>query len=690
MEKQVDIDQIINSLSFEEKVRLLTGGGALTTAENSEYDIPKLNLSDGPHGIRRLLKHPNPAYEQVCNIEGGDVCFPTSSALGSTWNKELVLEVGKAIARDCKEEDINMLLAPGVNMKRTPLCGRNFEYFSEDPVLSGELGAAFIQGVEEEGIATSLKHFAANNQETERSSISVEVDERTLREYYLRPFEIAVKKGNPASVMCAYNKLGGIWCSEHKWLIQDILRGEWVYEGIVVSDWHGVHSPSKAVKAGLDLQMPKNDRIADQVKEGIKKGIITQEHIDSILRRLIPFIQKVKNNEKKQEGYSRNRQHEIAQKAALETITLLKNDNSVLPVTSEKYKKVAVFGTFAEKPVIMGGGSSKVTVAEESIERPIDYIRMYADNDMEILYEPLFDQVTAGLNMYRKIEQITKEIDLAIVFLASEPDCETEGIDRKRLHFSEYMNDCVDEISKQCKNTVVIMQTGTCTAPSDWKDRVDGIIQMWFAGEGGGSALAKILFGIENPSGKLSETFITRLRKDLDFPGDKTKVWYQEGMFCGYRYYDNYPEDVWFPFGHGLSYTQFEYSDLIIEPKASGDEKQVVNVSLSVKNTGAVKGAEIIQLYVGKKESMVVRPEKALQDFCKVSLLPGEKKQIHFKLDRMAFAYYNVFLKDWHVESGEYEIMAGASSQDIRLRGGYEVYWDEDYTSVLKNKAIIL
>jgi beta-glucosidase len=682
--------EMISQLTLEEKTVLLTGGGALKTAENQRLGIPKLEMSDGPHGIRRLLKHPNPIHEQECNIVGGDVCFATASAMGSTWNKELIYETGQAIAADCKEEGVQMLLAPGVNMKRTPLCGRNFEYFSEDPVLSGELGAEFIKGVQNAGVATSLKHFAVNNQEIERSSISVEVDERTLREYYLKPFEIAVEKGKPRSVMCAYNKLGGIWCSENRWLLKDLLREEWGYDGLVVSDWHAVHSPAKALAAGLELQMPKNEKITECLMEGIEKGIITEEDIDAALERYLTFLFDVLKNNKKQDIYDRKKQHAIAKKGALEGITLLKNEQGILPVLQGKYKKIAVFGTFAEDTVIMGGGSSRVTVENESIEKPIDYIRQYAPSDMEIIYEPLYDKVTSGMEMFRTIRRVAKEIDLAIIFAANEQEYETEGIDRNRLTFSDYINDSINEISKYCPNTVVVMQTGACTAPQGWKDSVKGIIQMGYVGEAGGSAIAEILFGIENPCGKLSETFVTSVRTDLDYPGDGRKVWYKEGMFVGYRYYDKYPEDVWYPFGHGLSYTQFKYSDLVVTPEKSKTPNQKVTVKCKVKNIGDRSGKEIIQLYLKQNDSIVMKPLKELKAFDKVLLQAGEEKEITFILETEAFSYYNTYLNSWHVESGEYQIMIGASATDLRLVADYHILWDKDYTIDLKHSAVIL
>lgn len=686
----MEIKDIISKLTLEEKALLLTGGGALKTTENKRLGIPKIEMSDGPHGIRRLLNHPISEYVQKCNIEGGDVCFPTASAMGSSWNKELVREVGQAIAQDCIAEDIQVLLAPGVNMKRTPLCGRNFEYFSEDPILSGKLGAAFIKGVEGEGVATSLKHFALNNQEIDRSIISVEVDERTLREYYLKAFEIIVKDANPKSVMCAYNKVGGIWCSENKWLLDDILRKEWNYEGLVVSDWHAVHSPAKALAAGMELQMPKNPDIINEIKDGISKGIISENDVNFAVEKILQFIFDRKKETKKSINYDRKNQHQIAKKAALEGITLLKNEDHVLPITQGKYKKIGVFGTFAEEPVIQGGGSSKVTVDKDSIEKPLDFIRNYTFSDTEVIYEPLYHRITTGLDLKRTIYDITKEVDLSIVFIANEPECETEGIDKTRLTFSEYMNDCVNEISKSCENTIVVMQTGSCTAPDGWQNNVKGILQMWYGGEAAGSAIAEILFGIENPSGKLSETFITKPRNDINYPGDGIKVWYQEGMFVGYRYYDKYPEDVWYPFGHGLSYTEFEYSDLVITPTKSENENQKVQVKFKVKNTGKWNGKEVVQLYVGKKDSIVLRPDKELQAFEKITLMQGEEQEVVMELDARALAYYNTYLKEWHVESGVYEIKVGASSTDIRLTSTYYVSWEKDYTGAQKNDALIL
>jgi beta-glucosidase len=687
------IDKIkvwLQEMTLDEKCSLLTGGGALKTTAIERLGIPKLEMSDGPHGVRRLLKHPIPEYVQECNIPGGDVCFPTASAMGSTWNKELVYATGQAIARDCHEEGIDMLLAPGVNMKRTPLCGRNFEYFSEDPILSGELGAAFIQGVQSMGIGTSLKHFAVNNQEIWRSSISVEVDERTLREFYLKPFEIAVKKGKPMSVMCAYNKLGGIWCSENKWLLQDLLQKEWGYDGLIVSDWHAVHNPSKALAAGMDLQMPRNLEIVEQLKDGLKQELITEEDIDRACVAILKLITGIKEQKRSVEPYHRSEQHEVAYQCAVEAITLLKNEQAILPIQTENYKGIAVFGEFAKNPVIMGGGSSKVTVDEESIDQPLSYIQEHVAKHLKIAYEPIYVTAVQGATRARRIQELAQDTDLAIVFAANEPELETEGVDRNRLTFSDYINDTIDEICTYYSNVILVMQTGSCIIPGRWADKAKGIVQMWYSGEAGGRAIADILFGSANPCGKLSETFISKIREGIDYPGNGRYVWYNEGSFHGYRYYDGHTEEVWYPFGHGLSYTEFEYSALEITPTSSSDEKQEVTVTFNLKNIGNIRGKEIVQLYVGQEEPIAMRPDKELKAFDKIELEAGEEKQITFRLSAEDFSYYNTYRKDWHAESGYYTIKIGASSSDIRLTGEYKLIWIKDYTVVLKNKAIIL
>lgn len=684
------IDNWLQELSLEEKCMLLTGGGALRTASNERLGIPRIEMSDGPHGIRRLLWHPIKEYEQVCNIEGGDTCFPTASAMGSSWNRELVKAAGAAIARDCRQEQVDLLLAPGINMKRTPVCGRNFEYYSEDPLLSGELGAAFIQGVQGEGVGTSLKHFAANNQEIDRSSISVEADERTLREYYLEAFRIAIEKGKPETVMCAYNKLCGIWCSENKWLLTELLKEEWGYEGLIVSDWHAVHNPAKALAAGLELQMPCNRNIYEEMKQGIEVGLVSEKEIDDACRHILEYVLFRISNRKKDVSYDRRLQHEAAYHAATEVITLLKNENKILPIKPEVYKGIVVFGNYAKEPVFMGGGSSKVTVEMSSVDSPLEYIKEFCEEKSSLFYEPLYPLTFKGDQRRLRIKELSEKADIAIVFAASEPNMEAEEYDRSRIAFSDYINESIQEVCQFFSDVIVVMQTGCCTVGNGWENSVKGLVQMWFAGESGGKAIADVLFGKVNPSGKLSETFMKEMPKHLDYPGNGKYVNYAEGMNCGYRYYDKHPQEVWYPFGHGLSYTEFAYSDLKITPEYSDNPMQTVTVSCKIQNTGDVAGKEVIQLYVEPADSIAMRPVKELKGFVKIFLEPGESKELSFTLDGHAFSYYNPYLHDWHVESGTYRILLGASSQDIRLKGEYSVAWSGDYTVDLKKKAIVL
>ena len=687
---QNKIDKWLDELTLEEKCKLLTGGGALRSATIERLGIPNIEMSDGPHGVRRLLNHPIKEYAQECNIEGGDTCFPTASAMGSSWNRKLVREAGRALAKDCRQEQVDLLLAPGINMKRTPLCGRNFEYFSEDPVLSGELGAAFIQGVQEEGVGTSLKHFAANNQEQYRSSISVEVDERTLREYYLEPFRIAVEKGKPETVMCAYNKLGGIWSSEHKWLLTDVLKKEWGYDGLIVSDWNAVHNPAKSLAAGLELQMPQNKNIYEEMKNGLDAGIVSEKEIDDACRHILEYVLYRISKRKEDATYSREAQHQAAYEAATEVITLLKNENGILPIKPEKYQTITVFGQYAEEPVFQGGGSSKVTVENESVEAPLPYIQKFCEGKTRLIYEPLYPLTFQGKQRRLRVKELARETDLAIVFAATEPQIEAEAHDRRRFTFSDYINDSIQEICEFIPNVIVVMQTGNCTIGDGWEASVKGLVQNWFAGEGSGRAVAEVLFGKINPSGKLSETFMKIVQPNLEYPGNGRWVNYAEGMDCGYRYYDKHPQEIWYPFGYGLSYTEYEYSDLKVTPENSDDPAQAVTVSFKVKNVGDIAGKEAVQLYVEPVNSIAMRPIKELKEFAKISLEPGECKEVTFTLDARCFAYYNTYLHDWHVESGSYNILVGASSQDIRLKGTYSVAWTGDYTVDLKHKAIII
>lgn len=667
----------IKQMTFSEKAMLLTGEGFLTTAALPRLDIPSIEMADGPHGVRHAT-----AKKEPCLIEGGCVCFPTASAASATWNRELIYKMGQGIAKDCLEEKFDVILGPGVNIKRVPLCGRNFEYFSEDPIVAGELGAAYISGVQSYGVATSLKHFAANNQETNRKNISSEVDERTLREIYLRGFEIAVKKAKPMTVMNSYNKLNAIWCSENKWLQREVLRDEWGFEGAVLSDWGAVHNIALALKNGTNLQMPTNVNIESELKLAMENGVITEEEIDHALLGLLDFIDAVKAVPKDETPYDRKKQHQIAKEIADEAITLLKNEDSILPIDPKKYKKITVFGNYAKNPMYMGGGSSKVFTSSEYIDTPYDFIKKHIADECELSFCELFDKqwIPDRGDSMMDARKYSLECDLAIVFAGRLFTEDTESFDLYDLRLESYMDVCLETICDRCKNVVIVLQSGTAVIPGYWKDKAKGIVDMWLCGEACGSAIADVLFGKVNPSGKLSETFAYNLNPLLDYPGDGLKVTYPEQWRVGYRYFDLHPEQIWYPFGYGLSYTTFEYSDLKLSSEKVTDEDMELTVSFKVKNTGSMAGKETVQLYISDVESIVSKPMKELKDFDKIYLEPGEEKEVVFHLDERSFAYYNINLHEWCVESGEYKVLIGASSQDIRLEQSFFVANKACYT----------
>ncbi len=674
----------IKKMTLSEKAMLLTGKNMLTTAELERLGVPSIEMADGPHGVRTASGKP-------CSIEGGCICFPTASAASATWNRELLYEMGVGLARDCIKEEVDVLLGPGINIKRHSLCGRNFEYFSEDPLVAGELGAAYINGVQSCGVGTSLKHFAANNQEIDRGTGSSEIDERTLREIYLRGFEIAVKKSKPTSIMNAYNKLNAIYCSENKWLLKDVLRDEWGYDGVVISDWGSVHNIALALKNGMNLQMPRNPKIEEQLQAALEKGIITEEEIDSALEELLDFLDATKAAKRDDTPYDRNAQHAIAKRIADEAMTLLKNEDNILPIDAKKYKTIGVFGGLAEMPTYMGGGSSTVHTAKENIDSPIEYIKKYIGDDAELLYKPLYDNCTIPNRDGLRGESVNaaKQCDIAIVFVGSLVHFESEGLDKPNNTLENYMNNCLESICKSCDNVIVVLQTGAAVIPGRWKDSVKGIIEMWVSGEAGGSAVADVLFGKVNPSGKLAETFAYNMNPLLDYPGDGYKVTYPEQWQVGYRYFDRHPEQVWYPFGHGLSYTKFEYSDITVTPEETNDPNAEITVTCKVKNIGELDGKETVQLYVRDVKSMVSKPLKELKGFEKISLKAGEEKQVTFNLTSRDFAYYNVCLKEWHVESGRYEILIGSSSADIRLNADYLISYPDDYTVTASDKTCV-
>jgi len=673
---KMNCEEIIKKMNRDEKIALLTGKDSWHTVSLDRLGIPSIAVSDGPHGLRKIGTDANGkefTYKATC--------FPTASAMSATWNTELVRKVGEAIGEECGAMDVDVILGPGTNIKRTPLCGRNFEYFSEDPYLAGEMSAAFIDGVQSRNVGTSLKHFAANNQEYDRFQINADIDIRTLREIYLKPFEIAVRKAKPWTVMCAYNRLNGIYCSENKFLLNDILREEWGFDGIVVSDWGAVHDRAKSLLASLELEMPFSAKSADNLKKALDAGVITENEIDNAVRKLLDFIFKaIESRKKRTKSYDTSEHHRLAKEAALEAITLLKNDEGILPINSKKVRKIAVIGRLAQEPAIQGEGSSHVEA--NLTDKPLDKILELAGNDIEVEYQPAYHTWDTGIGGLNKAMDAAMNSQMAVVFVGNRRGVEGEGFDRQSIRLSREMEDVILRIAECNPNTVVVVQAGSAIDMSSWIGRVKAVVFTWFAGQAAGSAIADILFGVSNPCGKIAETFPCSLEDTPaygTYPGNGYVSRYAEGIMVGYRYYDTYKKDVLFPFGHGLSYTSFEYGDLKIVPEAASEWDRV-EVSFKIKNTGNMAGKETAQLYVRDVSSKVLRPEKELKAFCKIDLKPGEEKEVKLTLRRDAFAYFNTSLNSWHVESGKFDILIGASSRDIRLSGSVFIKSENDFT----------
>ena len=659
-----NVNEILNLLTFEEKVSLLTGAGSMSTAGVERLGLKAKTFADGPHGVR-------------ADSEKNCTAFPSLCLVGSTWDVELVEKMGKALAKDCIRHNIDMILGPGVNIKRQVLCGRNFEYISEDPILAGEIAAAYINGLQSLGVSASLKHFAANNQEKYRLTTSVDADIRTLMEIYLKAFEIAVKKSSPASVMCAYNKLHSIWCSENRFLLTEVLRDMWGYEGFVVSDWGAVKNPVKAFKAGLNLQMPQNKNICKEIKEAIENGEITEEEIDTAVKRVLDFL--LEKHEKSID-YNRDEQHQIVREVAAAGTVLLKNDANTLPLTPEKYKKIAVVGEFANNPIIGGQGSAEVKVNTEYVDSPYAELKKILGDGVNVKYIEMYNKCAFSREMLwpklGEFESYIEDCDAVVMFVGAMESEDTEQFDRRTAEFNPNYEMFINYAAQIGKKVVVVMQSGSAMILGDWKNKVHAIVQMWLGGEGAGGAVADVLCGKINPSGKLSETFPTKLRTDLAYPGNEYTAKYPEGIFVGYRYYDVHPEEIVYPFGHGLSYTEFEYSNFEAEQKDSD-----IHISLQLENTGSSKGAEVVQLYIGDPIATVERPLKELK--------VGEKKRVTFTIPLHDLGYYNVLLKDWVTEPGKYIIYIGSSSRDIRMEKSIYIKNDIPYTINNTSEAMI-
>ena len=652
------IQAIVDKMTLEEKAALCTGASAWTTTPVERLGIPEMTVADGPHGVRRV-----PDTLDLSRVSVPATCFPTASCLASTWDVDLIHAVGEALAEECIAIDVDVLLGPGANMKRSPLCGRNFEYFSEDPYLAGEMAASIIDGIQSRGVGASLKHYAANNQEYQRFSISAELDERTLREIYLPAFEKAVKQAKPWTVMCSYNKLNGTFASEHRYLLTEILKKEWGFEGLVVSDWGAVHDRAASLKAGLDLEMPgPQERRVRAVVESVRSGELDEAVLDESVRRILTIVFKAKVTPKIG-TFDVDRHHELARKAAAEGMVLLKN-NGLLPLKDAQ--RIAVIGRSAKYAHFQGGGSSHVNPTKVAI--PLKELEARA-GDAKVTFAigyPAGD--TFRQDLIDEAVTLARSADAAVLFIALSDSSESEGYDRADLDLTRQQVELIQAVSKVQPNTVVVLNNGAPVAMDAWIDSVAAVLEGWMMGQAGGAAVADILFGKVNPCGKLAETFPVKLADTpahINWPGGAGEARYGEGLFIGYRYYDAKKMPVLFPFGHGLSYTSFVYSNARASERTFKDVDGVT-VTVDVTNTGKVAGKEIVQVYVHDQRSKLARPEKELKGFAKVELQPGETKSISIYLDFRAFAYYHPAYNQWITEDGDFDLLIATSAVDIR------------------------
>lgn len=680
MEHVLDVKKLVNELTLEEKASLCSGADFWHTKAIDRLNIPAAMVSDGPHGIR---KQENLADHMGVAKSIKAIGFPTASAMACSFDRDLLHKVGDALGEECVAEDLAVLLGPGINMKRSPICGRNFEYYSEDPVVAGELGAAFVNGVQEHGVGTSLKHFAANNQEWRRMSISAEIDERTLREIYLAAFETVVKKAQPWTIMCSYNRINGVYSCENDWLLNKVLRDEWGFEGLVMTDWGAMDERVPSLKAGLDLEMPDCHGETDKlIVKAVQSGELEESVLDTAVERILTMVDKYLTARKDidpasmvhplpssvERGYDVAAHHALARTTAEQSAVLLKNED-ILPL--QKDKKIAFIGEFAKVPRIQGGGSSHIN--NTSIESALDA----AGDSVSYAQGFHIDEETTDETLLQEAITLAKESDVAVIFAGLPDSFESEGFDRTHLNMPANQNELIARISEVQPNAVVVLHSGSPIA-MPWLDKVAGVLQMYLAGQASGGAAVNLLFGDATPCGKLAETFPLHLEDNpsyLNFPGNREKVCYQEGVFIGYRYYDKKKMDVLFPFGYGLSYTDFTYSNMkvTVNGKNAADvdmikETDEIVVTADITNTGNCDGAEIVQLYIKNPVVYEIRPEKELRDFAKVFLKAGETKTVTFTLNARAFSYYETRIHDWYAESGDYEILLAASSRDIRLQ----------------------
>ena len=641
-------EEIINKMTLEEKASLCVGKDYWNSENIERLGIPSIKMSDGPHGLRVQKENGDNLGVNKSEVA---ICFPSSATIANSWDKDVVYKLGKTLGEEAKSENINIVLGPGVNIKRSPLGGRNFEYFSEDPYLTGTMATQYVKGLQSNNVGACVKHFALNNQENRRRTINVVVDERTLREIYLKAFEMIVKEAKPWTVMSAYNKLNGKYCTENEVLL-GILKKEWNFDGIVITDWGAENDRVKGLAAGNELEMPGGrGNGKEEIIQAVKDGKVSEKYLDKIVDRILNIAFKC---ERAEQSYNKEEHHEIAMELAQESIVLLKNEDNMLPINK---RKIALIGDMAKNPRYQGAGSS--TINPYKVENAYD---CFIQNGIEVDYARGYNRIESDEDkeLVNQAVEVAINKEAVILFLGLTENYESEGMDRTSLEIPKNQIKLIESIYSVNQNIIVVLSNGA-PITMEWKDKAKAIITGYLGGESGAKAMVNCILGKVNPSGKLAETYPIKLEDTPcfnNFPGTEISVEYKESIYVGYRYYDKNNIKVLYPFGYGLSYTTFEYSNLNVKNNV---------VSFKIKNTGKVKGKEIAQVYVSQCNPTIFKPLKELKGFEKVELEPDEEKEVNITLDDSAFQYYNVQNKKWEIEAGEYKILVGKSCESIEL-----------------------
>ena len=654
MDKKVQ--DILSKMTLEDKISLCNGADFWHSKAMAQYGIPAVTMSDGPHGVRCQK---NGADMLGVNESEPATCFPTAVTSGATWDAELLKAEGQAIGEEGLSYGVDVVLGPGVNIKRNPLGGRCFEYWSEDPYLAGHEAVGIVAGVQSKGVGTSLKHFAANNQETDRLRVSANISQRALREIYFPAFEHIVKTAQPWTIMCSYNRINGVHSAQNRWLLTDVLRDEWGYEGIVMSDWGADHDRVASLNAGLNLEMPPS-YTDDQIVYAARDGRIQPEQLDRMAQGMVDLVNKTRAAMSVENyRFDVDAHDEVAHQAAIESMVLLKNDDDILPVAANA--KIAVIGEFARTPRYQGGGSSHITPTKMT-----SFLDTLVERGADVAFAPGFtlDLEPADAKLEAEAVETAKNADVVLMFLGLPEAAESEGFDRETLDIPAKQVELLKAVAAENKNIVVVLSNGSVVSVAPWAGNAKGILESWLLGQAGGPALADVIFGKVSPSGKLAQTIPMDINDDpsmINWPGEEGHVDYGEGVFVGYRYYDTYDKAVDYPFGFGLSYATFAIDGVNVAKTGAN----TAHVTATVTNTSDVDAAETVQVYVAPGKAAVARPKHELKGFRKVFLKAGESAEISFDLDERAFAYWSEKFDDWHVEAGEYTVEVGTSSRDI-------------------------